>query len=84
MYECLSETELAPPLPERIFSPNFFVDISEYIDLKIDIMRIYESEIKKHPFPRSEETIRALALFRGAQCAAQYAESFAMLRGIWK
>ncbi len=34
MYECLSETEFAPTLPEKVFQPNYFVDISDYIEKK--------------------------------------------------
>ena len=46
MYETVSETEFSPALQENAFIPNFFVDISKYIDKKIEIMKIYESELK--------------------------------------
>lgn len=84
MYETVSETEFSPALQENAFIPNFFVDISKYIDKKIEIMKIYESELKEHPFPRSERNIRALASFRGAQCGSDSAEAFMLLKGIWK
>jgi N-acetylglucosamine malate deacetylase 1 len=84
MYETISETEFAPALQENAFIPNYFVDISEYIDKKIEIMRIYKSELKEHPFPRSERNIRALATFRGAQCGVDSAEAFMILKEIWK
>lgn len=35
-------------------------------------MKIYNSEIKEHSFPRSEKNIRVFATFRGAQCGVQY------------
>ena len=84
MYETISETEFAPALQVNAFVPNYFVDISKFIDKKIEIMNIFSSEIKKHPFPRSEKNIKALATFRGAQCGCEFAESFMMLKGIWK
>lgn len=84
MYETLSETDFAPPFQENAFLPNYFVDITEYLEGKIEIMRIYESEIKAHPFPRSERNLRALATFRGAQCGVEYAEAFMVLKWIWK
>jgi len=84
MYETLSETEFAPSLGENAFAPNFFVDISKFIAEKIDIMKIYRSELREHPFPRSEKNIRALATFRGAQCGAEYAEGFVILKDIWR
>lgn len=83
MYECVSETEFAPPLPENSFHPNCFIDISKYLEKKIHIMKIYATEMKNHPLPRGEKNIRALATFSGAQCGAEYAEGFMILRDIW-
>jgi len=82
MMETLSETEFAPSLNEFAFMPNHFVDISDYLPRKIEIMKIFESEIGEHPFPRSEENIKALATYRGASCGKQYAESFVLLKEI--
>ena len=80
MYECISETEIAPPFPENIFLPNVYSDISDYIDKKLEIMTIYESEVQNPPMPRSLENIRALARFRGASCGVDYAEAFMLVR----
>ncbi|MBT5399319.1 PIG-L family deacetylase, partial [bacterium] len=64
------------------FVPNVFIDISNYMDKKIEIMKVYESEIGEHPFPRSERNIRALGTLRGATCGCDYAESFVLLKEI--
>jgi LmbE family N-acetylglucosaminyl deacetylase len=84
MYECISETEFAPALPERAFLPQYFVDISEHVDKKLEIMNIFESEVAPHPFPRSTENILALAHFRGATAGVKYAEAFQVIRMIDK
>jgi len=84
MYECISETEFAPQLSEKIFVPNHFVDISEFMEEKIAVMNIYESEIGEHPFPRSIKNIRALAIFRGASVGVEYAEAFQLVKSIDK
>ena len=84
MYECLSETEFAPILPERVFQPNYFVDISEFFNKKIDIMKIFDSELGEHPFPRSIKNIEALAIYRGATIGVNYAEAFQMIKYIDK
>ena len=84
MFECISETEFAPALAERTFIPNYFVDVSEFSDKKEEIMKIYESEIDKHPFPRSIRNIRALSTFRGATAGVEYAEAFQLLKFIDK
>ena len=84
MYECISETEFAPALPEKAFNPNYFVDISDFMDKKNEIMRIYESELGVHPFPRSIRNIKALSTFRGAMIGTEYAEAFQLLLSIDK
>lgn len=84
MYECISETEFAPALPERAFLPNYYVDVSSFMEEKIDILKIYDSELGVHPFPRSEENVFALAHFRGATAGVKYAEAFQLLKFIDK
>jgi LmbE family N-acetylglucosaminyl deacetylase len=84
MYECLSETEFAPILPERVFQPNYFVDISNFLNKKIEIMKIFDSELGEHPFPRSVKNIEALATYRGATVGVSYAEAFQMIKYIDK
>ena len=82
MMETLSETEFSLSTKEDSFVPNIFVDISEFMDKKIEIMKTYENEMGVHPFPRSERNIRALATFRGATSGCNYAESFMLLKEI--
>ena len=84
MYECLSETEFAPILPEKVFQPNYFVDISDFFKKKIEIMQIYSSELGEHPFPRSNRNIEALAVHRGAIVGVEYAEAFQVIKYIDK
>jgi LmbE family N-acetylglucosaminyl deacetylase len=84
MYECISETEFAPALAEKAFLPNYFIDITDYLDKKNEIMQVFESEIAEHPFPRSLENIKALAHFRGASVGVKYAEAFQLLKFIDK
>lgn len=78
--EIISETDYA--VADEGFVPNYYVDISDYIDKKIDIMKVYESEIGNSPFPRNEEAIRGLAKYRAAACNAHYAEAFRLLKEI--
>lgn len=79
MYECISETEFAPALSEKVFLPNYFVNISEFIEKKINVMGIYKSEIGEHPFPRSLKNIEALSIFRGASSGFENAEAFQLI-----
>lgn len=78
-YETLSETEYG--LEEnKNFNPNLFIDISDYIDKKIELIKIYSRELDDFPFPRSEDAISALAKLRGSQSANLAAEAFKILK----
>jgi len=77
-YETLSETEFRLD-PSKTFKPNVFVDISTHLEKKLDLLRIYASEIGEFPFPRSETAIRALAQFRGCSSGFNNAEGFELL-----
>ena len=78
MYETPSETEFNF-VENRVFSPNVFVKISQYIDNKIETMKIYDGEMGEFPFPRSEKTIRSLATLRGSQSGFESAEAFELV-----
>ncbi len=84
MMETLSETEFALSTKEDSFIPNVFVDVSGFLDKKLEIMKLFKSEIAEHPFPRSLKNIKALATLRGATCGCEYAESFMLLKEIQK
>jgi LmbE family N-acetylglucosaminyl deacetylase len=65
------------------FQPNFFVNISEYLEKKIEILNTYESEVGTFPFPRSEKSVRALASYRGATAGVEAAEAFMLLKEVF-
>jgi LmbE family N-acetylglucosaminyl deacetylase len=77
-FETLSSSEWnnAP------FVPNTFVDITEFIDKKIEAFLKYGSEVKKYPHPRSKEGIRIWANKRGIEICSEYAEAFVLIREI--
>lgn len=84
LYETISETDFAINPDINSFRPNVFVNISDFMDKKLAVMKMYEGEMAGHPFPRSEETIRALAVFRGAQAGFSAAEAFMLLKEIMR
>ena len=79
MMETLSETEFALATPARTFLPNVYVDITKYIDKKLEIMELYDTEIMQAPYPRSLSSIKALARVRGSRAGVMYAEAFQLL-----
>jgi len=82
MMETLSETEFSLALIGESFVPNVFVDISPFLKKKLEVMRVYKSELGSPPFPRSEQNIEALATFRGATAGCNYSEAFMLLKEI--
>jgi LmbE family N-acetylglucosaminyl deacetylase len=82
MLDVISETDFAPALPENIFIPHVFVDITKHMDKKIEALKIFESELFEAPFTRSIDTMRAYNRYRGSQINAMYAECFMLLKEI--
>ena len=81
-YETISETDFGYKPEDGGFKPNVFVDISEYLSKKLEILNVFESELGKFPFPRSQEAVTALSKVRGVQCGALAAEAFMLIKGI--
>lgn len=81
-YETPSETDFGIDPRDSGFKPNFFTDISGYLDKKIDLLFQYKSEMGVFPFPRSRESIVGLASLRGSQSGCLNAESFMLLKEV--
>lgn len=60
----------------RGFHPNFYVDISKYIDQKIQAISIYETQLRLYIHQHSKDTIMSLATLRGREVAVEAAEGF--------
>ena len=81
-YETLSETDWAPARPDTTFIPNVFTDISQFVHLKLDAMRCFQSQLHVAPAPRSVEALEALARLRGSTIGVHAAEAFMLVREI--
>jgi N-acetylglucosamine malate deacetylase 1 len=78
-YETLSETHWNVPGVEPAFVPEFYVNVSAYMDRKRQALNCYASQINDAP-SRSVEACEALARFRGSQNGCKYAEAFKVVR----
>lgn len=74
--ETLSATEWA----EKTFSPNFYADITDYLDKKLEAMKAYSNELREFPHPRSLKGIQIKARQRGMEAGVQAAEAYRVLR----
>ena len=75
-YEVPSSTEWQLSGKRQEFCPNYFVDISSFLDQKIRSLSHYEFEMRASPHPRSLEAVRHLAHWRGATVGVDSAEAF--------
>jgi len=73
--------------PAAIWSPyyvefggNKYVDIDDFVDLKIDALRCHKTQIREGGHLISPETVRAFAELRGREAGLQFAERFKVLR----
>lgn len=79
-YEVLSSTEWGF---NSAFAPNYFESLSaNELDTKYKALGCYKTELRSYPFPRSQEGLQSLAMFRGMQVGCKYAEAFQILREI--
>ena len=62
------------------FKPNYFVDITETLDMKLKAMECYKSELKEFPHPRSNENLKASAIKWGSVVSKMYVEAFQVMR----
>jgi LmbE family N-acetylglucosaminyl deacetylase len=79
-YETLSETNWNAPYLAPSFVPNTFVDVTEYLERKLEAMRRYSSQVQPFPHERSIEALQALATLRGSTAGFRAAEAFVLIR----
>ena len=81
-FEIPSSTDFAYFKKNKIFTPNYFLDIKKYWNKKKRALRAYKTEIKKFPNSRSLKGIEILSKFRGMQNGLSQAEAFYILKEI--
>ena len=79
-FEVPSSTEWQVPIEGEAFTPTWFEDISETLEIKIKALTVYEHELREWPHPRSVKAVEHLAHWRGASCGVDAAEAFVLGR----
>jgi LmbE family N-acetylglucosaminyl deacetylase len=80
-YETPSETEYGVPYN---FSPNLFVDVSDFLAAKFEALSCYETEVEAYPAPRSLRALEERARTWGQAAGMCAAEPFQILRSYWR
>lgn len=82
-FEVASSTEWQTPGSGSVFAPNYFIDISDTLEIKRAALQAYEAEMRPWPHSRSLEGIEHLARWRGASVGLAAAEAFVLGREIF-
>jgi LmbE family N-acetylglucosaminyl deacetylase len=83
-FETVSSSEWSQQTNDKSFKPNYFVDITDTIDAKLDALQFYDVEMRLFPHPRSYKGVQHLAQVRGMTVGVEYAEAFEIIRRVWK
>lgn len=78
-FEVLSSTEWQTP-GVGSFNPNVFINITDYIDLKKQVLEVYSEEMHQQPHSRSVDNALRLNALRGNSVGVDYAEAFIAIR----
>lgn len=83
-FEVPSSTEWQPSGSAIPFVPNWFVDVSATIAVKLKALKEYECEMRSWPHSRSIESVEYLARWRGTSVGLEAAEAFVVGRNLVK
>jgi LmbE family N-acetylglucosaminyl deacetylase len=64
------------------FEPTVFVDVSAYLDRKLDALHCHRSQVEGSSMV-DPDVVEATARYFGAQARVRYAEAFAPARFVW-
>lgn len=77
-YEIAPTTRFAA----QPFVPNVYVDISKFMDIKLQAMACYKTQLREFPHPRSLRGLELFARERGLSIGVEAAECFHLIRRI--
>lgn len=80
-FEIMSSTEWAAQ-GQSAFLPNHFVDVTDYLHIKIAALKAYTIEMRTAPHSRSISHINSLAVHRGMSVGVDAAEAFSVIRSL--
>ena len=80
MYEAM----LPGGLNTHSFNPQYFVNISKYVDVKTEAIKAYKSvfEKKKNTYSKYFDSILGRAKFRAEVIGVEYAQAFVVVKRI--
>lgn len=81
-FEIASSTEWNARTAANAFLPTVYIDISRTLKAKLEAMRVYDSELRDYPHPRSLRALEVMARRNGVEVGLAAAERFVLIRNI--
>ncbi|MGW2519706.1 PIG-L deacetylase family protein [Streptomyces sp. NPDC001617] len=81
VFETPSSTEWAWSA-DSPFTPSLYVDVTRTLDVKLEAMSCYETELRDPPHPRSLQALRERAGYWGSRVGRPAVEPFQVLREV--
>ena len=78
-FEIPSSTEWNP---DNNFKYNLYIDVEDFIEKKIEALKVYNKEMRAYPHPRSYDAIINKMKSSGNEVGLRYAEKFQTIRRI--
>jgi len=79
-FEIPSSTEWNAPSSLTYFMPDYFVDVSKSLKVKINALKEYETELREFSHPRSLKAVELNAKQWGVKMGFEAAEAFKTIR----
>ena len=67
---------------QQRFHPSLYVDVSAYLDVKIEALRLHASQVRAPLYHGSPEGLELATRVRGREVGVEAAEGFVQLRGV--
>lgn len=79
-FEIPSSTEWNEPSSLTYFMPDYFVDVNKSLEIKINALKEYKTELRDFPHPRSLNAVELNAKQWGVKIGFKAAEAFKTIR----
>ena len=79
-FEIPSSTEWNEPSSLTYFMPDYFVDVNKSLDIKINALKEYKTELRDFPHPRSLKAVELNAKQWGVKMGFEATEAFKTIR----
>lgn len=82
LFSVPSSTEWNSFFVNTVFIPNYYVDITEYTEMKCEALLCYKTELRDYPHLRSIKYVSEKDNIEGLKVGCESAESFIIVRKI--